>query len=82
MPDYFLFASLMTPTPNIDITHLTLFQLGYILVTGGLSMIFLFVLVLFIDCCYLLIQDFQKEIVKAAETFTAIGYKHIETGEN
>lgn len=45
-------------------------------------MIFLFVLVLFIDCCYLLIQDFQKEIVKAAETFTAIGYKHIETGEN
>lgn len=28
-----------------------------------------------------LFQDFQKEIVKAAETFTAIGYKHIETGE-
>ncbi|KAL3345040.1 hypothetical protein AABB24_024146 [Solanum stoloniferum] len=25
-------------------------------------------------------RDFQKEIVKAAETFTAIGYKHIETG--
>ncbi|KAK7399733.1 hypothetical protein VNO78_10922 [Psophocarpus tetragonolobus] len=25
-------------------------------------------------------KDFQKEIVKAAETFTAIGYKHIETG--
>ncbi|KEH20702.1 clathrin-binding protein [Medicago truncatula] len=25
-------------------------------------------------------RDFQKEIVKAAETFTAISYKHIETG--
>ncbi|XP_050231005.1 SH3 domain-containing protein 3 [Mercurialis annua] len=25
-------------------------------------------------------KDFQKDIVKAAETFTAIGYKHIETG--
>uniref|UniRef100_M0ZTT7 SH3 domain-containing protein 3 n=1 Tax=Solanum tuberosum TaxID=4113 RepID=M0ZTT7_SOLTU len=25
-------------------------------------------------------RDFQREIVKAAETFTAIGYKHIETG--
>ncbi|KAJ8545364.1 hypothetical protein K7X08_017947 [Anisodus acutangulus] len=25
-------------------------------------------------------RDFQKEIVKAAETFTAIGYKHIEAG--
>ncbi|KAI5386873.1 SH3 domain-containing protein 3 [Lathyrus oleraceus] len=25
-------------------------------------------------------RDFQKEIVKAAETFTAIAYKHIETG--
>ncbi|XP_027346985.1 SH3 domain-containing protein 3 [Abrus precatorius] len=25
-------------------------------------------------------KDFQKEIVKAAETFTALGYKHIETG--
>lgn len=31
--------------------------------------------------CHLM-QDFQKEIVKAAETFTAISYKHIETGEN
>jgi hypothetical protein len=29
-----------------------------------------------------MIQDFQKEIVKAGETFTAIGYKHIETGKN
>ncbi|XP_040864676.1 uncharacterized protein [Glycine max] len=28
----------------------------------------------------LLDEDFQKEIVKAAKTFTAIGYKHIETG--
>ncbi|KAF3662093.1 hypothetical protein FXO37_12611 [Capsicum annuum] len=27
-----------------------------------------------------LVEDFQKEIVKAAETFTAIGYKHIEAG--
>ncbi|XP_050878750.1 SH3 domain-containing protein 3 [Lathyrus oleraceus] len=27
-------------------------------------------------------RDFQKEIVKAAETFTAIAYKHIETGES
>ncbi|CAL0325028.1 unnamed protein product [Lupinus luteus] len=25
-------------------------------------------------------KEFQKEIVKAAETFTAIGYKHIEAG--
>lgn len=25
-------------------------------------------------------QDFQKEVIKAAEAFTAIGYKHIETG--
>ncbi|KAK3432842.1 hypothetical protein EUGRSUZ_D00347 [Eucalyptus grandis] len=25
-------------------------------------------------------KDFQKDIVKAAETFTALGYKHIETG--
>ncbi|XP_057494274.1 SH3 domain-containing protein 3-like [Actinidia eriantha] len=25
-------------------------------------------------------RDFQKDIIKAAETFTAIGYKHIETG--
>lgn len=25
-------------------------------------------------------RDFQKELVKAAEAFTAIGYKHIETG--
>lgn len=25
-------------------------------------------------------RDFQKEVVKAAETFTAIGYKHIEAG--
>ncbi|KDP21190.1 hypothetical protein JCGZ_21661 [Jatropha curcas] len=25
-------------------------------------------------------KDFQKDIVKAAETFTAIGYKHIEAG--
>lgn len=25
-------------------------------------------------------RDFQKEIVKAAETFTAIGYRHIEAG--
>ncbi|KAK9267940.1 hypothetical protein L1049_010377 [Liquidambar formosana] len=25
-------------------------------------------------------KDFQKDIVRAAETFTAIGYKHIETG--
>ncbi|OIW00531.1 hypothetical protein TanjilG_24261 [Lupinus angustifolius] len=25
-------------------------------------------------------KDFQKEIVKAAETFTAIGYRHIEAG--
>ncbi|KAI4295366.1 hypothetical protein L6164_035419 [Bauhinia variegata] len=25
-------------------------------------------------------KDFQKEVVKAAETFTAIGYKHIEAG--
>ncbi|KAL1328822.1 hypothetical protein HN51_060908 [Arachis hypogaea] len=25
-------------------------------------------------------KDFQKEIVKAAETFTAIGFKHIEAG--
>ncbi|OIT18682.1 sh3 domain-containing protein 3, partial [Nicotiana attenuata] len=25
-------------------------------------------------------RDFQKEIVKAAEAFTAIGYKHIEAG--
>lgn len=43
-------------------------------------------LVLFIDMwklkTYHLVQDFQREIVKAAETFTAIGYKHIETGEN
>lgn len=48
------------------------------------SMIFLFMLVLLFTCTklYDLIQDFQKEIVKAAETFTAIGYKHIETGEN
>ncbi|KAH1094066.1 hypothetical protein GLYMA_14G110000v4 [Glycine max] len=30
----------------------------------------------------LLDEDFQKEIVKAAKTFTAIGYKHIETGED
>lgn len=28
-----------------------------------------------------LLQDFQKEIVKAAEAFTAVGYKHIEAGE-
>lgn len=28
-----------------------------------------------------LFQDFQKEIVRAAEAFTAIGYKHIETGD-
>ena len=27
-------------------------------------------------------QDFQKEVVKAAEVFTAIGYKHIEAGRN
>ncbi|XP_015574994.2 SH3 domain-containing protein 3 isoform X2 [Ricinus communis] len=27
-------------------------------------------------------KDFQKDIVKAAETFTAIGYKHIEAGGN
>jgi hypothetical protein len=27
-------------------------------------------------------QDFQKEIVKAAEALTAIGYKHIEAGRN
>ncbi|KAH1055911.1 hypothetical protein J1N35_033976 [Gossypium stocksii] len=25
-------------------------------------------------------RDFQKEVIKAAEAFTAIGYKHIETG--
>lgn len=25
-------------------------------------------------------RDFQREVVKAAETFVAIGYKHIETG--
>ena len=25
-------------------------------------------------------QDFQKDVIKAAEAFTAIGYKHIETG--
>ncbi|KAI4298203.1 hypothetical protein L6164_031790 [Bauhinia variegata] len=25
-------------------------------------------------------KDFQKEVVKAAETFTAIGYKHVEAG--
>ncbi|KAG8385352.1 hypothetical protein BUALT_Bualt03G0034200 [Buddleja alternifolia] len=25
-------------------------------------------------------KDFQKEIIKAAETFTAVGYKHIEAG--
>lgn len=31
-------------------------------------------------CSYSSIQDFQKEVVKAAETFTAIGYKHIEAG--
>ena len=29
-----------------------------------------------------LFQDFQKDVVRAAEAFTAIGYKHIETGEN
>ncbi|KAK3206450.1 hypothetical protein Dsin_020496 [Dipteronia sinensis] len=27
-------------------------------------------------------KDFQKDLVKAAEVFTAIGYKHIEAGEN
>lgn len=30
---------------------------------------------------FLLLQDFQKDIVKAAEAFTAVGYKHIEAGE-
>ena len=39
-------------------------------------------IVLFECNALFLFQDFQKEIVKAAETFTAIGYKHIETGEN
>jgi hypothetical protein len=28
-----------------------------------------------------LFQDFQKDVVKAAEAFTAIGYRHIEAGE-
>lgn len=28
------------------------------------------------------LQEFQRELVKAAETFTSIGYKHIEAGEN
>lgn len=28
----------------------------------------------------IILQDFQKEIVKAAEVFTTIAYKHIETG--
>ncbi|KAG5517131.1 hypothetical protein RHGRI_037775 [Rhododendron griersonianum] len=28
----------------------------------------------------IVLQDFQKEIVKAAEAFTTIAYKHIETG--
>lgn len=27
-------------------------------------------------------QDFQRDLVKVAEVFTAIGYKHIEAGEN
>lgn len=29
----------------------------------------------------LLVQDFQRDIVKAAEAFTAVGYKHIEAGK-
>lgn len=33
-----------------------------------------------IMCSYSSIQEFQKEVVKAAETFTAVGYKHIEAG--
>lgn len=30
---------------------------------------------------YSFLQDFQKDIVRAGEAFTAIGYKQIETGE-
>lgn len=30
---------------------------------------------------FLLVQDFQRDIVKAAEAFTAVGYKHIEAGK-
>lgn len=26
-------------------------------------------------------QEFQRELVKAGETFAAIGYRHIEAGE-
>ena len=31
---------------------------------------------------FIVFQDFQKEIVRAAESFTAIGHKHIETGKS
>ena len=31
---------------------------------------------------YFFLQDFQKDILRAGEAFTAIGYKQIETGEN
>lgn len=30
---------------------------------------------------FFLPQEYQKDIIKAAEGFTAIGYKHIEIGK-
>lgn len=32
------------------------------------------------DYFFSFLQEFQKDVVKAAEAFTAVGYKHIEAG--
>ena len=45
-------------------------------------LVFFNFVILFLNVMLFLFQDFQNEIVKAVVAFTAIGHKHIETGEN